>query len=230
MNELELTGRARTHIVDIDDPGCALHRDTVQAFLDIRAAAAAQGIDLVPVSSFRDFEHQRRIWNEKYRGQRRLYDRSGRALDRSTLSESELIDAILCWSAMPGASRHHWGTEIDVVDRSAMPDLHMVKLLPLEFGPGGPFARLDAWLEENMARFGFFRPYRRDRGGVSPEPWHLSHAPVAAAALRGLTESVLRGALEGAHVEGKVELLRRLTEISARYVTSVDAPGDDRYA
>jgi LAS superfamily LD-carboxypeptidase LdcB len=230
MNELELTGRVRTHIVDIDDPGCALHRDTVQPFLDMRAAAAAQGIDLVPVSSFRDFEAQRRIWNEKYRGQRTLYDRAGRALDRNALSEIGLIDAILCWSAMPGASRHHWGTDIDVVDRSALPDLHAAKLLPIEFGPGGPFARLDAWLEENMARFGFFRPYRRDRGGVSPEPWHLSHAPVSEAALRGLTESVLRRALEGAQVEGKVGLLSRLTEISARYVTSVDAPEDTRYA
>ena len=230
MNELELTGRVRTHIIDVDDPGCALHRDTVQPFLDMRAAAAAQGIDLVPVSSFRDFEHQRRIWNEKYRGERKLYDRAGRVLDRRALSEAGLIDAILCWSAMPGASRHHWGSDIDVVDRSALPDLRAVKLLPIEFGPSGPFARLDAWLEKNMARFGFFRPYRRDRGGVSPEPWHLSHAPVAEAALRGLTESVLRRALEEAHVEGKAELLTRLTAISARYVTSVDAPEDERYA
>ena len=137
MNELELTGRVRTHIMDVDDPGCALHRDTVQPFLDMRAAAAAQGIDLVPVSSFRDFEHQRRIWNEKYRGERTLYDRAGRALDRRALSEIGLIDAILCWSAMPGASRHHWGSDIDVVDRGALPDLRAVKLLPIEFGPGG---------------------------------------------------------------------------------------------
>jgi LAS superfamily LD-carboxypeptidase LdcB len=230
MNEFELTGRARTHIVDVDDPGCALHRDTVQPFLDLRAAALTDGIDLVPVSSFRDFEHQRRIWNEKYRGQRRLYDRSGHALDRSTLDESGLIDAILWWSAMPGASRHHWGTELDVIDRGALPDPRSAKLLPIEFSPGGPFARLNAWLDENMQRFGFFRPYRTDRGGVSPEPWHLSHAPVAEGALRALSESVLRRALEDSEVDGKAELLRRLGEIAARYITSVDAPDAPRYA
>ncbi|HZF26067.1 MAG TPA: M15 family metallopeptidase [Steroidobacteraceae bacterium] len=229
MNELELTGRTRTHIVDVDDPGCALHRDTVQPFLDLRAAAVAAGIDLVPVSSFRDFDAQRRIWNEKYRGKRTLYDRFGHALDHSTLGESGLIDAILRWSALPGASRHHWGTDIDVIDRGALPDPRSVKLLPVEFGPNGPFARLNAWLDENMQRFGFFRPYRTDRGGVSPEPWHLSHAPVAEGALRALTESVLRSALESAEVDGKAELLCRLGEISARYVTSVDAPGS-RYA
>jgi LAS superfamily LD-carboxypeptidase LdcB len=230
MNELELTGRARTHIVDVDDPGCALHRDTVQPFLEMRAAALSAGIDLVPISSFRDFEHQRRIWNDKYRGKRALYDRSGRALDHGTLSEPALVDAILWWSAMPGASRHHWGSEIDVIDRGALPDPRSVKLLPIEFSPNGPFARLNAWLDENMQHFGFFRPYCTDRGGVSPEPWHLSHAPIAEGALHQLTESVLRQVLESSEVDGKAELLRRLSDIRARYITSVDSPDIPRYA
>ena len=43
MNALELTGRSRTHIVELDDPPCALHRDAVQPFLDLRSAAAAAG-------------------------------------------------------------------------------------------------------------------------------------------------------------------------------------------
>ena len=230
MNERELTGRVNTHVVPVDEPGCILHRDTVEPFLEMRAAAASEGIDLIPVSSFRDFEAQRRIWNAKYRGQRTLYDRRGQPLEHSALNESELIDAILCWSAMPGASRHHWGSDIDVIDRAALPDLRALKLLPIEYSPAGPFARLNAWLDVNVARFGFFRPYRIDRGGVSPEPWHLSYAPVASDALRGVTEAVLRGALEEAEVDGKQELLRRLPEIGARYVTSVDAPEDIRYA
>ena len=230
MNELELTGRERTHVVEVEEPGCILHRDTVEPFLKMRAAAAGEGIDLVPVSSFRDFEAQRRIWNAKYRGQRTLYDRHGQPLEYSSLNSSELIDAILCWSAMPGASRHHWGSDIDVIDRAALPDPRALKLLPIEYSPAGPFARLNAWLDANMGTFGFFRPYRTDRGGVSPEPWHLSYAAVASDALRGLTESVLRRALEASDVDGKEELLLRLPEIGARYVTSVDAPEGTRYA
>jgi LAS superfamily LD-carboxypeptidase LdcB len=223
MNALELTGRARTHIVELDEPPCALHRDAVQPFLDLRAAAAAAGFDLMPVSSFRDFESQLRIWNDKFRGARTLYDRQGRRLEYAALNERELLDAVLCWSAMPGASRHHWGTEIDVVDRNALPAGAGPKLLPIEFGPSGPFGRLNAWLDEHMHACGFFRPYTIDRGGVAPEPWHLSYAPVAQPALEQLTVDVLRSALEERDVAGKTELINRLSEIHRRYVASVDA-------
>lgn len=224
MNELELTGRARTHIVEVDEPRCLLHRDAVQPFLAMRAAAAVAGIDLVPVSSFRDFDAQLRIWNEKYRGQRVLYDRDGRPLERAGLSEAELIEAILWWSAMPGASRHHWGTEIDVIDARALPAGQGAKLLPIEFSPAGPFARLNQWLAAHMHAFGFFRPYESDRGGVSPEPWHLSYGPVSAGALERMTVPVLKNALADRELEGKTTVLSKLAEIHRRYLASVDSP------
>jgi LAS superfamily LD-carboxypeptidase LdcB len=224
MNELELTGRARTHIVEVDEPRCLLHRDAVQPFLAMRAAAAVVGIDLVPVSSFRDFDAQLRIWNEKYRGQRMLYDRDGRPLERAGLSEAELIEAILWWSAMPGASRHHWGTEIDVIDAQALPAGQRAKLLPIEFSPAGPFARLNEWLATHMHEFEFFRPYQNDRGGVSPEPWHLSYGPVSTHALERLTVSILKSAIADRELDGKVLVLAQLTEIHRRYLASVDSP------
>jgi len=224
MNEFELTGRARTHIVQVDDPLCLLHREAAQPFLDLRAAAAAAGIDLAPVSSFRDFDAQLKIWNEKYRGERMLYDRNGRPLERAGLSEPELIEAILWWSAMPGGSRHHWGTEIDVIDRNALPAGEGAKLLPVEFGPAGPFSHLNAWLDEHMHAHGFFRPYCNDRGGVSPEPWHLSYGPVSERALERLTVPVLKAALEEREIEGKATVLRKLAAIHRRYVASVDSP------
>src|SRR5262245_22144469 len=114
MNEHELTGRARTHIIELEQPRCALHFAVVASWLAMRDAAADAGIDLVPVSSFRDFERQVQIWNRKWHGERPLYDRAGRLLDHARLRESELVDAILCWSAVPGGSRHHWGTDLDV--------------------------------------------------------------------------------------------------------------------
>lgn len=224
MNELELTGRARTHVIDIADPRCTLHREAAPAFLAMRAAAVAAGIELEPVSSFRDFDAQVRIWNEKFRGERPLYDRDGVELAHATLSESELLDAILCWSAAPGASRHHWGTEIDVIDRAAVPPGVRFRLLPEEYFPGGPFAELSAWLDANMAGFGFFRPYRTDRGGVSPEPWHLSYAPVSQRALGQLSVATLREALAAHEIDGKALLLQSLAAIHSRYIASVDAP------
>jgi LAS superfamily LD-carboxypeptidase LdcB len=224
MNELELTGRARTHVVDLEQPRCTLHRETAPAFLAMRAAAAQAGIDLEPVSAYRDFEAQLRIWNDKFRGLRPLYDRDGTELAHATLDPEQVVDAILCWSAAPGASRHHWGSEVDVIDRAAVAPGMRVRLLPEEYFPGGSFAGLSRWLDENMGRFGFFRPYRVDRGGVSPEPWHLSHAPVSVPALERLTPAALRTAFQGSEIDGKELLLARVDAIHARYVASVDSP------
>ena len=87
----------------------------------MRAAAAADGIDLVAFSSFRDFDRQLAIWNGKFRGERPMQDRAGRPLDALALTPAERVAAILWWSALPGASRHHWGTDIDVMDAARCP-------------------------------------------------------------------------------------------------------------
>jgi LAS superfamily LD-carboxypeptidase LdcB len=220
----QLTGRARDHLAELADPRCTLHKDVVGPFLAMRAAAAADGIDLVAFSSFRDFDRQLAIWNGKFRGERPLQDRSGSPLDTLALSASERVAAILWWSALPGASRHHWGTDIDVMDANALPPGYRLQVVPAEYAPGGPFARLTTWLDGHMHAFGFFRPYATDRGGVSPEPWHLSHAPVAARALAALSPERLREVLAAADIDGKEAVLEALPGNFARYVADVDAP------
>lgn len=224
MNELELTGRARTHVVELAQPRCALHYEVVAAFLAMRDAALADGIDLSPRSTFRDFDTQVSIWNRKWSGERPLYDRAGHRLERSQLADSDTVDAILCWSAVPGGSRHHWGTDVDVIDAAAVPAGYTVELLSSEYAPDGIFARLTAWLDANMRGFGFFRPYATDRGGVSPEPWHLSYAPVALPALESLSLSMRRRVIDGSAISGKPYVLARLPEIYTRFLLTVDAP------
>ena len=138
-----------------------------------------------------------------------------------------MVLAILRWSALPGASRHHWGTELDVFDAAAKPDGYTVELIPDEVNPGGMFGPLHAWLDERMAEgtaFGFFRPYDQDRGGVAPERWHLSCAPVAAHFEDGLTLEVLRATVEGAEVGLKHVVLEMLDEIHRRFVINVGRP------
>lgn len=220
----ELTGQARTHIADLPEPECALHANVVAPFLNLRRAAFADGIDLAPLSSYRDFSRQLAIWNGKYRGERPMVDAAGRSIGVDTLSVAERVDAILMWSALPGASRHHWGTDIDLIDRNAVPPGYRVQLTQAEFAAGGPFAPLAAWLETNAARFGFFRPFRGAISGVQPEPWHFSFAPVAEFARRRLTPAVLRTALESAPLLGKEQVLERLDELHARYVAAIDLP------
>jgi len=176
------------------------------------------------VSSFRDFDRQLLIWNAKARGERELLDRQGRPLDPRALGEEQLVDAILAWSALPGASRHHWGTEIDVVDGRVLPEGERAPLLVAEYGPGGRFELLAEWLEDCSEGFGFFRPYAADRGGVQPEPWHLSYAPVSEQALAAFSLQTLGTALAGAGIEAPETVARLLPEIWSRYVVNVDRP------
>jgi LAS superfamily LD-carboxypeptidase LdcB len=220
----QLTGRTRDHLTDMSDPPGALHHQVIAPFLAMRAAAAADGIDLVAFSSFRDFERQLAIWNGKFRGERPMQDRAGRPLDPGSLAPAERVTAILWWSALPGASRHHWGTDFDVMDLAALPPGYRIQVVPAEYRAGGPFERLTTWLDAHMHAFGFFRPYATDRGGVSPEPWHLSYAPVALRAQRSLTAQRLHDLLSGVEIEGKQEVLASLAENFQRYVVDVDAP------
>jgi len=192
--------------------------------MNLRRAALAAGFDLTPVSSFRDFERQLSIWNAKFSGERPLYDAEGRALDASQLSPGERVAAILRWSALPGASRHHWGTDLDLMDANAIPPGYRVQLNAAEFEAGGPFARLAEWLETHAVRFGFFRPFRGVLSGVQAEPWHYSFAPLAEPARRSLTPSVLQDALAAAPLLGKETVLGRLEELHSRYVAAIDWP------
>jgi hypothetical protein len=109
------------------------------------------------------------------------------------------------------------------MDANAVPAGYRLKVVPAEYAAGGPFAKLTTWLDARMHAFGFFRPYATDRGGVSPEPWHLSYAPVAERALAALTPAHLREVLAAADIEGKEAVLEALPENFARYVAAVDA-------
>lgn len=224
MNPAELTGQVRTHIADVSFLSCALHVHAVAPFLALRRAALADGLDPMPHSSFRDFSRQLDIWNGKFSGTRSMLDASGRPIDVNELTPLQRVDAILLWSALPGASRHHWGTDIDVIDRRATAPDYKVRLTPEEFAPGGPYAALAEWLETNAARFGFFRPFRGVRSGVQPEPWHFSFAPIAENARRDLRPAVLYKAIEAAPLLGKEQVLAQLDALHARYVASIDWP------
>ena len=224
LNPFELTGRASTHVHEAPLLDARLHDAVIAPAQALREASAAAGIDLVIVSSFRDFTRQAGIWNGKFQGRRPLLDAAGAALEAANLSPAERVRAILIWSALPGASRHHWGTDFDVIDRAALPPGYQVQLTVEEFTGRGPFVRLNEWLGANLGNFGFFRPYTTDRGGVRPEPWHLSYAPVAVPALAALTPEILRDAIEQAELDGKDEILKKLPELYDKYVASVDAP------
>ncbi len=192
-----LTGKTDVHI-DRDRLPVPLHRDVVAPFRALQRDARAAGFDLQPVSGFRDFARQLRIWNAKAGGERPVLDATGVPLALQSLSPPERVFAILRWSALPGASRHHWGTDIDIYDAAAVPAGYRVQLTPVEVADDGVFGPLHRWLDSAIASghsHGFVRPYGVDRGGVAPERWHLSYAPIAMACQAQLSEQVLAAAV-----------------------------------
>lgn len=221
LSRLELTGRARTHVQSVAKLGCILHPAAANALLVLRSAALQDGIDVQVVSGFRDFEQQLAIWNGKFSGARALLSPHNRPLQAAELGEAERVAAILVWSALPGASRHHWGSDCDVIDRSALEAGARVELLGTDYLPGGRYARLSSWLSGHAHHYGFFRPYDRDRGGVQPEPWHLSFAPVAGPALAAMSVDLLTEALSNAALDGRATVEAQLPRLYERYVIAV---------
>jgi LAS superfamily LD-carboxypeptidase LdcB len=221
-----LTGQTEAHLAPLPGSGLRLHQAVVAPFERLRGKAFKAGFELEIVSSFRGFDAQLKIWNLKATGQRPLLDAAGKPLDFGSLSPKQIVYAILHWSALPGASRHHWGTDIDVIDRLSVPPRYQIQLTPAEANPGGMFATLHDWLDRHMDEEGFYRPYQKDLGGVQPERWHLSHVPTAAPLFEKHSADHLRATLQAAPIELKQVVLAELDEIFDRFFRRIsDAPG-----
>ncbi len=164
-----------------------VHKEMLSDITRMFEAAKGDGIELALSSSFRSFLLQQKIWNEKVSGLRPVLDSDSLPVDITTKSAEELLLLIMRWSALPGASRHHWGTDIDLYDLAAKPNDYKVQLIPSEYEPGGYFYKAALWLEANMESFGFFRPYARDKGAIAPEPWHLSYRRLSEDFLQNFT-------------------------------------------
>ena len=187
----------------------------------MQVAAAYEGFNLQAASSWRGFERQLAIWNGKWRGERPLLDADNQPLDALQLDDMERLHAILRWSALPGTSRHHWGTDLDIYDPDCLPVGTRLALEPWEYEAGGWFADLGEWLGDHMADFGFFLPYAKPLDaaqGVAYEPWHISFAPESGE--QRLDPNALALCLQQADIEGKECILAHLDEILARYVTA----------
>jgi len=188
MNELapdlhQITGQITSHLEPLSG-SVWLHKETVSDWLALSVAAAYAGFELSIASGFRSFERQLLIWNEKASGRRTLLDAKEQPVspeEVADMSDKEPLFAMLHWSAIPGCSRHHWGTDVDIYDKKCVASNESFELLAQDCSEGGRFAALHQWLDEqiaNNAAKGFFRPYKGGQGFLH-EPWHLSHRPVS---------------------------------------------------
>ncbi|QZN96960.1 M15 family metallopeptidase [Symbiopectobacterium purcellii] len=221
MTHAMLTGKTREHLVPLGETH-SLQPAALAAFTGLQQAAARDGFQLQPASTFRDFARQRHIWNQKFNGERPLLDKNSQPLVAAALSVAERCAAILRWSALPGASRHHWGTELDIYDPSRLPQGARLQLEPWEYQADGYFAELNDWLTAHMAQFDFYRPFAHDRGGVAIEPWHISYHPLARPAAQQLTPEVILEAWQHEDIAGDAWLRPHLPDIFSRFIMNID--------
>lgn len=222
MTPEQLCGVTSDHLVELlfGQKVFLVHPAVQQDLLALKDGAAQAGFNLNIASGFRDFERQKTIWNNKMAGISTLLDSHSQPLDSDTLSEQEKAMAILRWSALPGASRHHWGCDFDVFDRASLPQGVTLQLEPWEYLQGHQ-TQFYQWLKDNLTQYGFFFPYAKDLGGVAPEPWHISHQATAKACLNQLTIEQLRFRLRLSPILGNQVVLDNLENIYTQFITNI---------
>ncbi|MCW8126961.1 M15 family metallopeptidase [Microbulbifer halophilus] len=228
-----LLGLGDEHVILEPRSEQLLHPEALVAFQRLAADAREAGFDPLVVSGFRSFERQRTIWNRKAGGRRPVLDSDGAELDLAQLSPQQIAFAILRWSALPGGSRHHWGTDFDLVDAAAVLADYRPQLTPQEVADDGIFGPFHCWLDERIAAgesHGLFRPYAEDRGGVAPERWHLSYAPRSFELQQLLTPELLREQLQSCELELCDTVCEQIDTIYTRFVAVPEHcyPGFDK--
>ena len=220
INSAQLLGKTEEHLRYISER-VAIHQKMESAFDALVTAAKIAGIDLKVASGFRSFERQLMLWNNKFSGKTAINDMAGNVINISTLSPVDLVESILLYSALPGASRHHWGCDIDVYAINLLADDYQLQLEPWEYREQGPLARLSTWLIQHAHKFGFYFPYESYQGGVAEEPWHLSYAPLAQQYQQAFNLDKLAQALQGSTILGKEVIIENLADIAKRYINNV---------
>lgn len=165
-------------------------KDTLHAFEALAKEALRAGFHLQIVSATRNFSTQRMIWDGKFSGQRKV---GGKDLSKTLPNETERALKILEFSSMPGTSRHHWGTDLDI---------HALEVkgpvLTNATFKSGTGLKFYTWLVDNAPRLGFCQPYtgspqERNNGmkhGYQEERWHWSFKPLAAKYLTAYEQNI----------------------------------------
>lgn len=198
-----------------------LHRDVLEPWQQLVCAARVAGFDLALASGFRSFHRQQLIWDAKISGQRAILDVNGYSIDLGSLSARGKINSIMRWSALPGTSRHHWGTDMDIYDRAAVPDDYCLKLVAEEYIGNGPFSSMLRWLKDylhNTDAPTFMFPYINDNNGVMPEPWHLSYLPVARKYQQAWSLELLQATLRESDILEKTTVLSTIDALYERFI------------
>jgi len=145
-----------------------LRKETYASYEKMRNEALKSDIILNIASAARNFDYQKMLWNNKWNGITLV---EGQKLPEIFPDELERFRKILEYSAAPGTSRHHWGTDIDINGADSI-------YFDSEKGQ-----KEYAWLHQNAWKFGFCQTYDQKgpnrASGYNEEKWHWSYLPLS---------------------------------------------------
>lgn len=172
--------------------GYQLEIQTMEAFKNMQAAAAKDGITIEVASAFRSYERQLQIWSGKYE-----------RFTKAGMTPIAAMEKIIEYSTIPGTSRHHWGTDCDLIDGGASPRPDSV-LEPRHFHGRGPFCKFKEWMDAHSESYGFYEVYtdNANREGFKYEPWHFSYKPVSQNYLKAYLKLDIKSELERLEIPG----------------------------
>ena len=186
--------------------GFRLRKQAYESFLKMKNEAEKEAINIQIVSSYRSFDHQNRIWTRKYN-----------RFTKQGLSPEITLQKIIEYSTIPGTSRHHWATDIDIIDGNSKQPKHVLN--EEHFHGNGPFCKLKEWMDENAESFGFYIVYTNNanRKGFKYEPWHYSYKPLSKSYLKDyqkidILEMIKKEKLTGSEHFGEEFIKRYINE------------------
>jgi len=140
--------------------GYYLRKEALDAFKRMHEAARKDKVNLIIRSAARNFEYQKYIWNRKWKERSKRFP-----------NHKSRVENILKFNSMPGTSRHHWGTEVD---------LNSFNNNWFTYGEG---LKLFNWMNANAHKYGFCQPYTAKNStrltGYNEEKWHWSYKPLS---------------------------------------------------
>jgi len=198
FSEFELTGKQN---YDSINEYKNLQKEVYEAFIKMKNAAVKDSIFIEIASGYRSFDRQKLIWNGKYS----KYVEAG-------LSPYEAVHKIIEYSTIPGTSRHHWGTDIDIYDLNAKKTGNI--LSEENYNSGGIYERLKIWMDKHSEKFGFELVYtnKKDRKGFKYEPWHYSFKSISKSMLRDFFKLDIIAFLKIQNLEGREVLTNSFIE------------------
>jgi LAS superfamily LD-carboxypeptidase LdcB len=214
-----LRGKDESELVFFE--GQKIHQAVVPSLKQLIEVAEENNYCLRIASGHRSYERQQLIWDEKALGKRPLLDDQSKPLVFADLSPTEIMHGILKWSAVPGISRHHWGSDFDIFEQSLLPEGYQLKLVPEECLEGGVLTLFYKWLEDELPKQPFIRPYYPHRKGVGCEPWHLSYKPLAEHIAPLLTKDYCLQVITESKLELREILLQNFEEVFETYIKNV---------